>query len=91
MGCSLCSDPRIYFLKPKKLVCEWRTARANPASKRGSFNSHSGPEVIDSETDRGQLEQKIRALTGRADVHIIDVRRKQDDAGKTLRYEVDIR
>ena len=49
------------------------------------------PEVIDNETDKGQLEQKVRALTGRANAQIVGIRRKYDEAGKTLRYEVDIR
>jgi hypothetical protein len=49
------------------------------------------PEVIENETDKGQLEGKIRAHTGRADAQIVGVRRRQDETGKTLGYEVDIR
>ena len=49
------------------------------------------PEVIDNETDRGRLEEKIRAITGRANAQIVGIRRKHDEAGKTLEYEVDIR
>ena len=49
------------------------------------------PEVIGNETDRVQLEQKVRALTGRANAQVIGVPRKHDEAGKTLWYEVDIR
>jgi len=50
-----------------------------------------GPEAIGNESDKGQLEQKVRALIGRADAQIIAIRRKQDETGKILRYEVDIR
>jgi hypothetical protein len=49
------------------------------------------PEVIDNETDKAQLEEQIRAITGRANAQIVGVRRKHDEAGKTLGYEVDIR
>jgi hypothetical protein len=49
------------------------------------------PEVIDNETDKARLEEQIRAITGRSNAQIVGVRRKQDEAGKTLGYEVDIR
>lgn len=49
------------------------------------------PEVIDNETDKGQLEEKVRAVTGRPNAQIIGLRRKHDETGKTVEYEVDIR
>jgi len=79
------------FLSPKSWFVNGERRAPTPHQSEAVSTVMLSPEVIDSETDRRQLEQKIRALTGRADVQIIDVRRKQDDAGKTLRYEVDIR
>ena len=49
------------------------------------------PEVVDNGKDRGQLEERVRALTGRMDIHIVDVRPTVGKDGKTLAYEVDIR
>jgi hypothetical protein len=48
-------------------------------------------ELIQSDRDKGQLEQRVRVLTGQANAQVIAVRPKQDSAGKTIAYEVDIR
>jgi hypothetical protein len=50
-----------------------------------------GPEVIPNEADKPQIEQRIRALTGRDKVEVIAIRRVVDQDGRTLRFEVDIR
>ncbi len=49
------------------------------------------PEVIENEADKGQLEQRVKALTGRPDTEVIAVRKVVDQEGRTLRFEVDIR
>jgi hypothetical protein len=79
------------FLSPKSWFVNGERRAPTQHQSEAVSTVMLSPEVIDSGTDRGQLEQKVRALTGRAEIHIVDVRRKQDDAGKTLRYEVDIR
>jgi hypothetical protein len=48
-------------------------------------------EAGDQQADRGRLEQRVRSLTGRADVQITEVRPKQDAAGRVVGYEVDIK
>ena len=50
-----------------------------------------GAELVDKDRDRSQLEQRVRALAGQANVQIIAVRPRHDSAGKTIAYEVDIR
>jgi hypothetical protein len=50
-----------------------------------------GPEVIPNEADKPQIEQRIRALTGRDKAEVIAIRRVVDQSGRTLRFEVDIR
>jgi hypothetical protein len=79
------------FLSPKSWFVNGE--RRPPAGHQSDavMTVRLSPEVIDNETDRGQLEEKIRALSGRADAQIVGVRRKRDEAGKTLAYEVDIR
>ena len=49
------------------------------------------PEVVVNEADKGQIEQRIKALTGRSKVEVVDVRKVVDSKGRTLSFEVDIR
>ena len=50
-----------------------------------------GPEVIVDETDKGQIEQRVKELTGRKQVEVVAVRRVVGEDGKTRSFEVDIR
>ena len=50
-----------------------------------------GPELIENAQDKPQIEQRIRALTGRDKAEVIAIRRVVDQDGRTLRFEVDIR
>ncbi len=49
------------------------------------------PELIANEGDKGQIEQRVKALTGRTKVEVIAVRRNLDPDGRTRSFEVDIR
>jgi len=49
------------------------------------------PEVIVDERDRSQIEERIKALTGRANVEVVAVRKVLDSDGRTRSFEVDIR
>ena len=50
-----------------------------------------GPEVIVNEADRPQIEQRVKELTGRADVEVVAVRKMVYADGRTRSFEVDIR
>ncbi len=50
-----------------------------------------GPEMIENEKDRVQIEERVRALTGRTNAQVVDVRSRRDKDGKIVGYEVDIR
>ena len=50
-----------------------------------------GPEVVSSEADKGQIEQQVRAVTGRSKVEVLAVRKVVDAQGRTRSLEVDIR
>ena|SRR5438105_2571906 len=79
------------FLTPKSwfVNSERRTGLEHPS---GSVSTVLvGPEVVDDEKDRVQLERRVRALTGHPDAQVISIRRRQDKAGRTVGYEVDIR
>lgn len=49
------------------------------------------PEVVGNEADKGQIEQHVKALTGRSTVEVIAVRKVVDPNGRTRSFEVDIR
>ena len=48
------------------------------------------PEVVGSEEDKGQIGQRIEALTGRKDVKVLEVRPMRDVEGRIRSFEVDI-
>jgi hypothetical protein len=48
-------------------------------------------EVVGNEEDKSQIEQRVKALTGRTDVEVLAVRKVPDPSGKTRSFEVDIR
>ena len=49
------------------------------------------PEAIANEEDKSQIEQRVKALTGRSTVEVLAVRRILDSEGQTRSFEVDIR
>jgi hypothetical protein len=48
-------------------------------------------EVVVNEGDKGQIEERVKALTGRTRVEVLAVRRVVDSEGRTRSFEVDIR
>ena len=79
------------FLTPKSWFegSERRTARGHqtPATTTVLL----GTEVVDNETDRSRLQQRVRTLSGRGDAQVVAVRKVLDKDGKTVGYQVDIR
>ena len=49
------------------------------------------PEVVGNEGDKDRIEESVRALTGRARVEVVAVRKILDPEGRTRSFEVDIR
>ena len=49
------------------------------------------PEVIADERDKGQIKERVKALTGRTEVEVVAVRRVLDPDGRIRSFEVDIR
>jgi hypothetical protein len=50
-----------------------------------------GPEAVSSEMDRGEIERRVRKMTGRPEIEVTDVRERRDASGQTVAFEVDIR
>jgi hypothetical protein len=49
------------------------------------------PEVVSNEADKGQIEQRVKTMTGRSKVEVLAVRKVVDAEGHTRSFEVDIR
>ena len=49
------------------------------------------PEVVNNEEDKGQIAERVKAMTGRSTVEVVAVRRVLDSEGRTISFEVDIR
>ena len=49
------------------------------------------PEVVSNEEDKGQIAERVKAMTGRPTVEVLAVRRVLDGQGRTVSFEVDIR
>ena len=79
------------FLTPKSWVENGERPRPATHQSPAAATLVLGPEVIPNEADKPQIEQRIRALTGRDKVEVIAIRRVVDQDGRTLRFEVDIR
>jgi hypothetical protein len=79
------------FLTPKGWfeTSELRNAQAH----QSRFNSIllADPELISAQTDRVEIERRVRRLTGHPETEVLDVHPKLDAAGKIVAYEVDIR
>ena len=79
------------FLTPKSWFenGERRGSRAHQNSAVSTLLV--GPELVDNSRDKSQVEQRVRAFTGRADAQVLEVRAVVDKDRKTRGYEVDIR
>ena len=49
------------------------------------------PEVVKNEEDKGQIAERVKAMTGRSTVEVVAVRKVLDSEGRTISFEVDIR
>jgi hypothetical protein len=78
------------FLSPKSWFVNSERA-ANSGHQKAVSTVVLGPESLAAEMDQGQLEQRVRVILGRPEAQVEKVRPVRDEAGKTLRYEVDIR
>lgn len=79
------------FLTPKSWFASSKPHQSLGHQNGGLSTVLVGAELIQKDGDKGQLEQRVRVLTGQANAQVIAVRPRQDSTGKTIAYEVDIR
>jgi hypothetical protein len=79
------------FLTPKS----WFSNSERPQTKSHQSAVTStlvlSPEVVVDETDKGQIEQRVRTLTGRGNAEVTAVRKVVGPDGRIVGFEVDIK
>ena len=66
-------------------------ARGQHQSRFASVYLLVGAEAVSGEMERGEIERRVRAMTGRPEIEVADMRPTRDASGKIVAYEVDIR
>jgi hypothetical protein len=79
------------FLTPKSWFesSERQTAMAHQSPSASTLLV--GAEVVEKAKDSAQLEQRLRAFTGRSDLQVLGIRKVTGPDGNTTGYEIDIR
>jgi len=89
---ALCAVILIFiFLTPKSWFENGERLNTERHQKTNVSTLLVGPEVIDNEEDTAHIRDQVRAITGRSEVQILEVRKRVGQNGRTLGYEVDIR
>lgn len=79
------------FLTPKSWFLSGERAQSMVHQSPVAATVVLNPEVVVNEEDKGQIAERVKALTGRSAVEVLAVRRVRDREGRTLSFEVDIR
>jgi hypothetical protein len=79
------------FLTPKSWFESGERQAATAHQRPTASTLVVGAEVVEKAKDRGQLEQRLRAFTGRSDLQVLNVHKVTGPDGRTTRYEIDIR
>jgi hypothetical protein len=79
------------FLTPKSWFSSGERAQGTVHQSRVVKTLVIDSELIGSEEDRSKIEQRVKAMTGRTDFEVLEVRRIPDAEGRTRSFEVDIR
>jgi hypothetical protein len=79
------------FLTPKSWFLTSERAQSMVHQSPVTATLILSPEVIANEGDKGQIGERVKALTGRSSVEVLAVRRVRDHEGRTVSFEVDIR
>jgi hypothetical protein len=79
------------FLTPQRWFSNGERPHAKEHQSRITSTLVLSPEGIVNEADRGQIEQRVRSLTGRASAEVVAVRKVVGPDGRTVGFEVDIK
>ena len=79
------------FLTPKSWFANGERAQSTVHQSAVATTLVLSPEDIGNEEDKANIEERVRALTGRTEVEVIAVRKILYPDGRIRGFEVDIR
>jgi hypothetical protein len=79
------------FLTPKSWFTSGERAQSMVHQSPIAKTVVVSPEGIVDERDKGQIEERVKALTGRTEFEVVAVRKVLGPDGRTRSFEVDIR
>ena len=79
------------FLTPKSWFASGERPQNNGHQSPVTTTVVLTPEVVGNEGDKGQIEERVKALTGRDKVEVLAVRKITHSDGRIRSFEVDIR
>ena len=79
------------FLTPKSWFENGERLTAERHQRPNVSTLFVGAEVIENERDTARILDRVKILTGRSDVQVLEVRKRVAQNGTTVGYEVDIR
>jgi hypothetical protein len=79
------------FLTPKSWFETGELRHTGEHPNRFASTLLIAPGLPDDQRDRGEIERRVRALSGRPDAEVTAIRQKFDEKGKVAALEVDIR
>jgi hypothetical protein len=79
------------FLTPKSWFASGERALNKVHQSPVTTTLVLAPEVVANQGDKRQIAERIKALTGRTKVEVVEVRKISGPDGRTLSFEVDIR
>jgi hypothetical protein len=79
------------FLTPKSWLSSGERPQAKEHQSPIAMTVFLSPEVVTNEADKGQIEERVRMLTGRSKIEVVAVRKVVGPDGRTISFEVDIR
>ena len=79
------------FLTPKSWFLSGERAQSMVHQSPVAATVLLTPELVKNEEDKGQIAERVKAMTGRSTVEVVAVRKVLDSEGRTISFEVDIR
>ena len=79
------------FLTPKSWFENGERAGVRAHQSPTASTLVVGTEVVENAQDKGQLQERLRAFTGRSDLQVLGIHKMVGQDGKTTGYKIDIR
>lgn len=79
------------FLTPKSWFENSELHKTQPHQSRFTSILLVDPQIISAQPDRGEIERRVRDITGRPETQVEAVRPRRNEAGQIVAFEVDIK